>query len=102
MDRQTGEILKHRVQRVQVGSDPVTGIFDMIMMPLKDKQTSRKHLQKKKKGGREREGKKETDGKGGEGGRERSWPQCPEFNELVSFSNAIYHQKGIFLYHFDD
>lgn len=35
-----------------------TGIFNMIMMALKDKQTSRKHLQKRKnrKGGSERGG----------------------------------------------
>lgn len=67
---------------MQVGSDPVTGIFHMIMMPLKDKQTSRKHLQKRKnrKGG---SGKR--DGEGGERGEGESesaarlrqqWPEC--------------------------
>lgn len=88
---------------MQVGSDPVTGIFHMIMMPLKDKQTSRKHLQNKKKGGRGRE--KETDGKGGERGRnggresraERGFGHSvPSSMSLVPFQMQSIIKKGYF------
>lgn len=95
MDRQTGEMLKHRVQRVQVGSDPVTGIFDIIMMPLKDRQTSRKHLQKKKKGGRERGKRRQMEREEKEGERGLGH-NVPSSMSLFPFQMQSIIKKGSF------